>query len=189
MPHEEPVIEPGTLLISGVNLLDGVFDSAVVLLLDADESGTLGVVLNRLSDFSLEDALPGWAPYASAPAALFDGGPVSQEGAICLASPMHADEEPPGWRPLFDRVGLLHLDTPLEIARDAYRDLRIFAGYAGWSPGQLEGELQQEFWHPVPAIYSDVFDPDPTTLWRRVLRRQGGELGLLSTWTDRAELN
>ena len=129
------------------------------------------------------------SPLVSEPPVLFEGGPVSQEGAICLASPRRPDEEPPGWRSLFDTVGLLHLDTPIEIAEGAYRDLRIFAGYAGWAPGQLEHELQQGWWHVVRATYADVYDRDPETLWRRVLRRQGGDLALLATWTDHPERN
>ncbi len=184
-----PTIEPGLLLIAGVGLTDGVFDQSVVLILDADPSGALGVVLNRLSGFELQAALPQWAPLASYPDALFDGGPVSQEGAICLASPLRQQEEPPGWRPVFERVGLLHLDTPVEIAHGAYADLRVFAGYAGWGPGQLDSELARDLWYPVPGRQGDVFDPDPATLWRRVLRRQGGELGLLSAWTATPELN
>ena len=65
----------------------------------------------------------------------------------------------------------------------------IFAGYAGWDAGQLERELEFEMWHVVPALTEDVFDSSPEDLWRRVLRRQGGELALLSTWTSSAELN
>ena len=180
---------PGVLLVAGTDLSDGVFDRTVVLILDSDESGSLGVVLNREATIDLKSALPAWAPLVSEPPVLFEGGPVSQEGAICLASPRRPDEEPPGWRSLFDTVGLLHLATPIEIAEGAYRDLRIFAGYAGWAPGQLEHELQQGWWHVVRATYADVYDRDPETLWRRVLRRQGGDLALLATWTDHPERN
>jgi putative transcriptional regulator len=179
----------GDLLVAGVGLSDGVFDGAVVLLLDADEAGTVGVVLNRVAEIELADALPAWAKLVCEPQALFDGGPVSQQGAVCLAEPWALGEEPPGWRPVFDRVGLLNLDTPVEIAEGTYRHLRIFAGYAGWDAGQLERELEFEMWHVVPALTEDAFDSSPEDLWRRVLRRQGGELGLLSTWTSSAELN
>lgn len=180
---------PGVLLVASTELSDGVFDQSVVLVLDADESGSLGVVLNREAAIDLRSALPAWAPLVSEPQVLFEGGPVSQEGAICLASPRRPEEEPPGWRSLFDAVGLLHLDTPVEIAEGAYRDLRIFAGYAGWAAGQLEHELDQGWWHVVRATYADVYDADPDTLWRRVLRRQGGDLALLASWTPTPERN
>lgn len=182
-------LQPGTLLVAGVELTDGVFDGTVLLLLDVDDSGALGVVLNNFSPLELADVLPGWQEMASWPAQLYDGGPVSPEGAICLATPADANEEPPGWRPVFDRVGLLHLDTPLELVAGAYDDLRIFAGYAGWAPGQLQGEVDQGMWHPVVAQSRDVYDPDPDSLWRRVLMRQGGQLGWLATWTPTPELN
>ncbi|PFG16352.1 putative transcriptional regulator [Propionicimonas paludicola] len=179
----------GDLLVAGITISDGVFDGTVVLLVEVDESGTVGVVLNRISELDLGSALPSWAGLVSEPARLFDGGPVSQQGAICLAEPSHAGEEPPGWRPIFGRVGLLNLETPVEIAAGAYRRLRIFAGYAGWDAGQLERELELAMWHVLPAAHDDVFDTQPNSLWRRVLRRQGGELALLSTWTANAELN
>lgn len=182
-------LQPGTLLVAGVTLTDGVFDGSVVLLLDVDASGALGVVLNRFADLDLAHALPGWERLASYPHRLHDGGPVSREGAICLASPLHADEEPPGWRRVFASVGLLHLQTPLELADGAFRDLRIFAGYAGWAPGQLADEVARDLWFCLPGTYSDVFDPDPEGLWRRVLARQPGELRWLSTWTPTPEWN
>lgn len=185
----DPRIRPGVLLVAGVGLSDGVFDQTVVLVLDADASGALGVILNKLSDIDLDAALPGWSSVVSYPRALFDGGPVSPEGAICLASPLAEDEEPPGWRPVFGRVGLLHLDTPLEIATGAYADLRIYAGYAGWAPGQLERELELGAWHVIEARHPDVFSAHPQGLWRRILRRQGGELAMLASWTPRPELN
>ncbi len=182
-------VGPGTLLIASVHTVDGVFDASVVLILDSDEGGTVGVVLNKLTDIDLAKALPQWAHLVSAPDSLFNGGPVSQQGAVCLARPSDGADDPPGWRRLFDDVGLLNLDTPVEIADGAYRDLRVFAGYAGWDAGQLEAELERELWYPVRALPTDPFDPDPTTLWRRTLRRQGSDLGLLSTWTDEPDYN
>ena len=186
---EHAPLVPGTLLVAAVDVRDGIFDNTVVLLLDVDDTGALGVVLNRESDLSLASVLPPWAGLVSAPRALFAGGPVSPEGAICLASPTGVDEDPPGWRRLFSAIGLLHLDTPVEIAEGAYRDLRIFAGYAGWAPDQLQGEVERGAWVPVRLHPGDVFDSDPATLWRRVLGRQGGELGWLATWTPTPELN
>ncbi len=179
----------GDLLIASVTIVDGVFDGAVILLLDVDEGGTVGVILNRISAIDLNGALPTWAPLVGEPNVLFDGGPVSPQGAICLAESWEASDEPPGWRRVFGQIGLLNLETPVEIVSGAYRNMRVFAGYSGWDPGQLEGELEFGMWHVVPAHPSDVFDADPATLWRRVLRRQGGEIGLFSTWPDHAEMN
>jgi len=184
MPAVEPMVRPraGDLLIASVALSDGVFDQTVVLLLDHDESGSLGVVLNKVSDLTLEEVLPQWAEDVSEPRKLFVGGPVSPNGAICLASLLDVDIEPAGWRGLFHHVGLLHLDTPVEITRGAFEDLRIYAGYAGWEPGQLDGELMRGAWHVIAAQYDDIFGPSYADLWQRVLRRQGGDIAMYATW-------
>lgn len=179
---------PGDLLVSHVNLRDGVFDFAVVLILDADESGTLGVVLNKVAALPLAAVLPTWVDVVSDPQLLFDGGPVSRNGAICLAS-IGGEEEPPGWRRLFGNVGLLHLDTPVELVAGAYSGLRIFAGYAGWAPGQLQSELASDAWFVAPAEPEDIFGIDQTDLWQRVLRRQEPDVAVYSTWTDDPDAN
>jgi len=179
----------GSLLVASVALTDGVFDRSVVLILDSDGDGALGVILNEISQTPLDAVLGDWVPVVSDPPYLFHGGPVSPNGAICLASVADPAEEPPGWRRMFSTIGLLHLDTPVEIVRGAYRDLRIFAGYAGWEAGQLEAEIATGQWHVVPAVYSDVFSTRPLDLWRTVLRRQRGELAYFSTWTEDPESN
>jgi putative transcriptional regulator len=179
----------GDLLVASVLLADGVFNQTVVLLLDLDEDGALGVILNEISQLPLDSVLPEWVNAVSEPHLLFHGGPVSPNGAICLASVATAEEEPPGWRPLFDTVGLLHLDTPIEIVAGAYRDLRIFAGYAGWAAGQLQSEIVEGMWHVIGAQYGDVFGRSPLTLWRTVLRRQPSELAFFSTWVEDPESN
>ncbi|MCB0885015.1 MAG: YqgE/AlgH family protein, partial [Propionibacteriaceae bacterium] len=97
--------------------------------------------------------------------------------------------EPPGWRPVIGDIGLLHLDTPVEIASGGYTDLRIFAGYSGWAPGQLDEELARGAWFRMPSRDEDIFTADPTSLWRRILRRHGGTPALLSTWPKDPELN
>jgi putative transcriptional regulator len=189
----------GDLLVASILLADGVFNQTVVLILDCDAEGALGVILNEVAQTPLAAVLPDWASTVSKPQLLFHGGPVSPNGAICLASVATDGEEPPGWRPLFTpadlggrdpaRVGLLHLDTPIEIVAGAYRDLRIFAGYAGWAPGQLQAEVAEGMWHVLPAQYSDIFGNEPLDLWRTVLRRQRNELALFSTWLEDPYLN
>lgn len=179
----------GELLVASAGHAEGYFRQSVVYLLDADESGALGVVLNRLSQAELADVLPQWRDLVSPPQELFAGGPVSPNGAVCVARLADPAEEPPGWRRIHGDIGLLHLDTPVEIAEGAYSDLRIFAGYAGWEPGQLEGELLQGAWHRFPSTEADLFGADQHALWRRVLRRQGGETAWFATWTEDPELN
>ena len=180
---------PGDLLVASVLLADGIFNRTVVLILDSDQDGALGVILNEISPTRLDAVLPEWVSAVSRPQLLFHGGPVSPNGAICLASVADAGEEPPGWRRLFDGVGLLHLDTPIEIVAGAYRDLRIFAGYSGWAAGQLQAEIAEGMWHVVHADYSDVFSDEPLDLWRRVLRRQRTPVALFSTWLEDPDLN
>jgi putative transcriptional regulator len=187
MAEREP--RPGDLLVASVLLADGIFNRTVVLVLDSDEDGALGVILNEISQTRLDAVLPDWVAAVSRPQLLFHGGPVSPNGAICLASVASTEEEPPGWRRLFDGVGLLHLDTPIEIVAGAYRDLRIFAGYSGWAAGQLQAEIAEGMWHVVDADYADVFGAEPLDLWRRVLRRQRTPVALFSTWLEDPDLN
>ncbi|MFW6599404.1 YqgE/AlgH family protein [Propionibacteriaceae bacterium Y2011] len=179
----------GDLLISSVAVDEGTFVGTVILIIDHDESGTLGVILNRYAEPRLESVLPAWASLVSSPRVLFNGGPVSANGAICLAALVDQEEDPPGFRRVFDGVGLLHLDTPTEIVGGAYADLRIFAGYSGWDSGQLASEMSLGWWWVADTRYDDVFGDQPEDLWRRVLRRQPSELAYFSTWVDDPELN
>lgn len=179
----------GELLLASATMSGNWFDRTVVYLLDCDADGALGVVLNRVSETALDEVLPQWSDLVSQPRELFAGGPVSPNGAICLARPQMPSEEPPGWRRVAGEVGLLHLDTPVELVAGAYSDLRIFAGYAGWRPGQLEGELLRGDWQRTDGRLEDIFTGDTSTLWRRVMRRIGGDAALMSTWAEDPELN
>lgn len=168
---------------------DNYFSHTVILLLDVDETGAIGVIINRPSDVSLSRVIDGWEPLMTPPGVLFHGGPVSTDGAICLARVADPAEEPPGWRRVFSDVGLLHLDTPTELVAGGYTDLRVFAGYAGWAPGQLEAEMIRGDWYAVPADEADAFGVDQSGLWRRVVRRLPGDLPFLTTWTAAADQN
>lgn len=179
----------GELLVAPAGMGEGYWEQCVILLLDCDDSGSLGVLLNRLAETDLDDVLPQWRDQVCPPQVLFEGGPISPNGAVCVAKLAHPAEEPPGWRRVCGDLGLLHLDTPVEIIAQTYSDLRIFAGYAGWDAGQLESELVRGDWHRVPCRDEDVFGTDPEGLWRRVLRRQGGELAWFSTWVEDPQMN
>jgi putative transcriptional regulator len=185
----------GRLLVASPELGEGPFERSVVLVLDHDEAGALGVVINRPTEVEVAEVLPAWQPLASDPGVLFQGGPVALDSALGLAllPPTATDEEPLGWRRVVGRLGLVDLDTPPEVLAAELTRLRIFAGYAGWAGGQLEDELAEGAWYVVPATadgaFADAFSTAPDRLWRAVLRRQGGDLAMVSTYLADPSLN
>ena len=185
-------LRAGQLLVAAPSLVDPNFNHAVVLLLDYDENGALGVVLNRPSPVPVGDILADWSALTGEPGVLFHGGPVSTDSALAVASVLPTTveaAEPVGWRRLFDNTGIVDLDAPTELVGPAVSGLRIFAGYAGWGAEQLEEELEEGSWYVVPSVPTDVFSPDPEGLWKRVLRRQTGELAWVSTRPSDPTLN
>ncbi|MBI2244712.1 MAG: YqgE/AlgH family protein [Nocardioides sp.] len=179
----------GMLLVATPALLDPNFADTVVLLLDVDEQGALGVVLNRPSAIPVDDVLDGWGDVAAEPEVLFQGGPVGLQGALAVALLVRADDVPVGFRVVDGRLGLVDLDTPLELVRGGLEGLRVFAGYAGWGADQLRDEIEEGSWYVVPGEARDVFRSDASDLWRDVLRRQPGELAWHSTRPFDPDLN
>jgi len=190
----------GKLLVAAPGMTDPRFDKTVVLLLDHDADGALGVVLNRPTAVGVEEVLPGWNTVVSAPDVVFDGGPVATDSALGVAQAA-GNEEPVGFRTMFGgsgdatgpmtgrRTGLIDLDTPIELLTGALTCLRVFAGYAGWAGGQLEDELRAGGWFVLDSRPEDISALAPATLWRTVLRRQPGELALMSTYPRDPALN
>lgn len=176
----------GQLLVATPALVDPNFARAVVLMLEHDDDGALGVVISRPTLVAVGEVLPGWAELVTGPDVLFAGGPVQTDAALAVAvvDAALSDSAPVGWRPLYPGAGLLDLDAPPELVRDVLCGLRIFAGYAGWGAGQLEAEIAEGSWYVVPAETTDVLTADAETLWRRVLRRQPGELAFVATCPD-----
>jgi len=177
----------GRLLVATPGLADPNFARTVVLVLDHDHSGTLGVVLNRPTDLPVGDVLPDWRADVSPPGTLFGGGPVATDSALAVGVLAgRADDDAAsgliGWRSMFGRVGLVDLDTPVEVVGGALQGLRIFAGYAGWQPGQLEGEIEADAWLIVDGLDADLTTMTPVGLWADVLRRQPGDARYLSTY-------
>jgi len=179
----------GRLLVATPPLTDPNFDRTVVLLLEHNDDGAVGVVVNRPSGTTLADALPDWHPHAAPPAVAFIGGPVATDALIGVA---RLDGAGPGgelFTPLFLNLGTVDLGgDPLELP--GLVSVRVFAGYAGWAPGQLESELEAGAWVSLEAETSDAFVGDPAGLWRAVLARQGGELAVLARlYPDDPSLN
>jgi len=187
MPDGEAVaVQAGALLVATPALADPNFERSVVLVLDHDENGTLGVVLNRPSPVPVGEVLPDWAEHVAKPGVLFHGGPVSTDSALAVALlPPGSDPDPVGLRKLFEddgsAVGVVDLDTPAELLGSAVSGMRIFAGYAGWGDSQLDAEIEEGSWYVVPALVTDPFSAAPDRLWMQVLRRQPGELAWVST--------
>lgn len=182
----------GSLLVAAPSLGDPNFERTVVLLVDHDEDGALGVVLNRPTRVDVREILPMWQDHAAQPAVVFHGGPVGRDSALAVAAlptPPGDAGEPLGFRHVFDRLGLIDLDAPPEILVAELTGLRVFAGYAGWGPGQLEDELAEQAWYVVASEATDAFSADPEHLWRDVLRRQGGELAMVATYPEDPGLN
>lgn len=184
----------GSLLVASPTLGDDNFDRTVVYVVEHDESGALGVVLNRPSRVDVGSILPDWHLYSSQPPVVFHGGPVGRDNALALASllpgaPATDAGEPLGFRRVHGRVGLIDLDAPPEVVAAEVASMRVFAGYAGWEAHQLEEEIAEGAWFVVEAVTDDPFQLDPSQLWREVLRRQRGELALVATFPEDPTMN
>lgn len=165
----------------------GVFRRAVVLVLDHDHDGALGVIINRPLESEVDDVLPDWSSHVNAPVCLFDGGPVATDSALAVGV-LKSDDAPFGWQRMHGRVGLVDLDGPVTVS-EGLAGMRVFAGYAGWSPGQLEEEVAEGSWLVVGAHDSDLISPQPGELWNSVLRRQRDDLRFWATFPDDPGLN
>ncbi len=176
----------GRLLVAEPTMLDPNFARAVVLIVEHEHQGAAGLVLNRPTELDVAEVMPEQAPLAAEPAVVFFGGPVAPEAAVCLASVRTPID---GWEPLVGGVGVLDLSLDLEEVAPSVVSARLFAGYAGWSEGQLESELEQDAWFVVEATPDDLLGAEPGTLWRRVLKRQGGTLAMVAHFPVEPSLN
>jgi putative transcriptional regulator len=176
----------GKLLVASPTLLEQTFRRTVILLLEHSPLGALGVVLNRASMMGVGEPLPAWQDVAAPPGVIFHGGPVEVSSVLCLAWGDGAGGA--GYRELLDGVGTLdlHKDPDDVVGIDG---IRVFAGHAGWGPGQLEGELAQKTWLVVERAPADLCATDPDTLWADVLARQPGIVPLLASYPEDVNLN
>ena len=166
----------GQLLISSGGLYDPNFRHTVVLIGEHNADGALGVVLNRALDVTVEEATPPLSDLVQPGALLFQGGPVQPSSAVLLAeltNPKLADIL------AFGSVGFLVGEISEEV-QPSILNARVFAGYSGWGPGQLEAEMAVDSWITEPARVEDVFTDAPDLLWRRVLERKGPDFRSLS---------
>ncbi len=194
-----PGVLTGHLLVASPGLADPNFSRRVVLVLDHGVHGVLGVVVDRPGGVGVDQLLAQWHDLATPPAELFTGGPVSRNsliGLVRLASrefgEVGAPECPDGWRLLVDDdrpVGTVDLASDPAPYTRVIVGARLFSGYAGWDTGQLEDEIADGSWYVVRAEARDPISADPEGLWRRVLRRQGGALALVSGYPSHLAAN
>ena len=183
-------------------MLDDNFHRAIVLMLEHSPEGAVGVVLNRPSETRLGEIASELGPLAAPPGFVHVGGPVAPAAAVCLGRSRRSarrpntekadagESSPEGVSPLFGRILSVDLDRGVDAFGAALVELRLFAGYAGWAAGQLDGEIEAGGWFVVDRRDDDVFTRDPRNLWRQVLRRQRRRsLAMLSSFPEDPNLN
>ena len=172
----------GQLLVATPALVDPNFHRTVVLVTHHDEDGAMGLVLNRPSQTAVGEAVPELEELVEGTEWIYVGGPVEPGAALLLAE---LEDPAEAAAVVFGDIGF----PPDDPAPGSTRRLRVFAGYSGWSAGQLEAELEESAWILTPAEPEDVFAEDADELWSAVLRRKGGRFAILATMPPDPSLN
>lgn len=176
----------GRLLVATPALVDPNFRRSVVLLAEHSDEGAMGIVLSRPSETTVAEALPELEPLVDPADVVHVGGPVEPSALLVLAE---FDDPEAAASVVFEDVGFVPGGTePVSVA-GVIRRARAFVGYAGWTAGQLEAELEEESWLVVDPDAADVFAPDSADLWSAVLKRQGGPYSLLARMPPDPSLN
>jgi putative transcriptional regulator len=146
----------------------------------------MGVVLNRQTELSVAEAAPVLADIVESGALVHEGGPVQPTAVVILAQ-FH--DAAAAAVPVMDDVGFVAGDVDFDTLGPEVSRARVFAGLAGWSPGQLEAELERDDWILEPARPDDVFTDDAEGLWASVLERKGGSFALVARMPPDPSLN
>ena len=177
----------GKLLLDSGKLGGSFFHRSVILVCQHDAEGAFGLVLNRSTKNKVGEALVANLPESLKEEPLYLGGPVQAQAMSFL----HNDAFIPDANVLPDLALGHSLDSLMEIAESfsPAKKVRVFAGYAGWSPGQLDDEMKRDTWMVHPASLDLVFHPTPDRLWQTILRQKGGKFRLLSQAPEDPSLN
>ena len=181
------LVEQGTVLLAGADMLDPNFMHTVVLICQHSAEGAYGLVLNRPSHQTTAKVLSDELPLGRVDVPIFIGGPVGLDtlqvlhrapeqisGGVQLADDLWIGGE-------LDHIGRYALENPVSLATH----VRVMMGYSGWGAGQLEVELATGSWLPVPGNPGALLNGDPQKLWRVLLKRLGDDgLGLANQPPD-----
>jgi len=180
----------GRLLVATPPLEDPNFDRTVVYVLEHHDQGALGVIINRPIGEALGEPLDRWTDLQPRPASVFLGGPVEPDALIALARTKRPlTEATDELAPVAGTIASADLTADPAFVAASVSAVRVFRGYAGWGPGQLESEIEAGAWLVIDAEPDDVFDTEPGDLWRQVLRRQSGRLAWLADAPDDLSMN
>ena len=167
----------GQLLVAAPTLLDPNFRRTVVLIAEHGDEGAMGIVLNRASEIDVADAAPSLAHLVEPGELVHTGGPVQPTAVVIVAE---FDDPEQAASIVVDNVGFVAAESDFDALENGVARARVFAGLAGWAPGQLEAELERDDWFLEPADAEDVFSDDPDALWSAVLERKGGQYVLIA---------
>lgn len=181
---ERNEVSPGMLLVAAPDMASQEFSRSVVLIIEHSPTTTFGVNIAARSDVAVANVLPEWVDLTSKPQALYIGGPLSQQSVVGLGvTKAHVDIETSlHLNKLANRLVHVDLRSEPEDVAPELEGMRFFAGYAEWSPGQLQAEIEQGDWFVAPALPSDIIAPGRVDVWGDVMRRQPMPLPLYSTY-------
>jgi len=176
-PMPEGELLKGQVLIASPSIFDPNFRQAVVLIAQHDETGAMGVILNRPSEAAVRSLSPALARLTGLDDSVYVGGPVDETSLIVLAQ---FDEPDAAALMVLGDVGFVAVGSDLDEVGGIIRRARVFAGHSAWAPGQLEMEMEREDWIVEPASHDDVFAAHAQELWHAVLERKGGNFAVVA---------
>jgi putative transcriptional regulator len=182
-----PRFRQGRLLVAAPTLMDPHFQRAVLVLLEHTDDGALGLVLNQPTDIQAVDALPEpLCDLIPEEQVIHCGGPV-QPAAVIILAEFDSPDRSAGI--VVGHIGIVDPEDAEDDLAGHVSRLRIFGGYAGWAPGQLEVEIADGAWIDVQAEAEDIFTATPERLWSAALERKGGAFRLVARMPEDPSLN
>jgi putative transcriptional regulator len=177
----------GQLLLDSGQLQGSFFQRTVVLICQHDAEGAFGLVLNRATGNNVGDMIVADLPDPLKGCPLFLGGPVQPSALSFLLTDAFVPDAN-----VLPNLSLGHsLDALVELGESfsPTRKIKMFTGYAGWSPGQLEDEMKRKAWLKHPASLELVFDVHPDQLWQTILNQKGWKYKLLAQMPEDPSMN